>query len=189
MIEKYSDIEIKFVTDTLSKSIPFMKKEDIDIVFFCLDEDNEDELMFIRDMKDEGLQTKFIILDFSSKKELFVKAIKYGVEGYILGSSDETEILYIIKEVYKGKKYYDANVVDTMVHKSFVNTESAIHLTPREKEILCEIGKGMNNREIAGKLYISEHTVKKHINHIFEKLKLDDRTQVALYANEYGISG
>lgn len=187
IIGKYNNMEIKFLSETLGKAIPLIKKENIDIVFLDLHEDNEDELILIKKIKDQGIQIKFIILDFNSNKELFVKAIKFGVEGYILGNSDEIEILHIIDQIYKGKKYYDAYFIDIMINENCVKTEAVSQLTPREKEILCEIGKGMNNREISKEFFISEHTVKKHINHIFEKLNIGDRTQVALYANRCGI--
>lgn len=187
-MEKYN-MTVELSTDKLSKVKHIIESKGVDIVFFCLDECNEDELMLIKDAKEKGSNVKYIILDFNSNKEVFIQAVKYGVEGYILGSSEEKEIIHIIKEVYRGKKYYDACLVDSMVNEQYVKPDFIIKLTPREKEILCTIGKGMSNREISKELYISENTVKKHINHIFEKLELYDRTQVALYANKYGIVG
>ena len=56
-------------------------------------------------------------------------------------------------------------------------------LTPREREVLYEIGRGLSNQQIAKKLFITESTVKKHVGQIFAKLGLKDRTQAALYAN------
>ena len=55
-------------------------------------------------------------------------------------------------------------------------------LTPREQEVLRELGKGMTNKQIAQKLFITEYTVKKHVSQILAKLGLADRTQAALYA-------
>jgi DNA-binding NarL/FixJ family response regulator len=57
-------------------------------------------------------------------------------------------------------------------------------LTQREREVLEALGEGLCNKEIAGKLYISEYTVKKHVSQIFSKLELTDRTQAALYARD-----
>ena len=67
------------------------------------------------------------------------------------------------------------------------NLEEIRELTRREKEILFCISKGKTNHEISTDLCITEHTVKKHISNIFEKLNLRDRTHAALYVHERGI--
>lgn len=187
IITRYGNMKISLSSETLKETIPLIEKGEIDVVFLHLYENNKNELMLIKELKDRGILTRFIVLDFNRNKELFVKAIKCGVEGYIMGQSNEIEILHIIDQIYKGKKYYDAYFIDSMINQNSVKVEKVTQLTPREREILCEIGKGMNNREISGKFYISENTVKKHINHIFEKLHITDRTQAALYANRCGI--
>ena len=56
-------------------------------------------------------------------------------------------------------------------------------MTAREQDVLRELGKGMNNKQIAQNLFITEYTVKKHISRILSKLGLTDRTQAAIYAN------
>jgi two-component system nitrate/nitrite response regulator NarL len=58
-------------------------------------------------------------------------------------------------------------------------------LTTREKEILGEVTKGLSNRKIAERFYITEHTVKKHVNHILEKLNIKDRTEAILYVERH----
>lgn len=60
-------------------------------------------------------------------------------------------------------------------------------MTSRELEVLKALGKGLNNRAIADDLFISEHTVKKHVGAILNKLCLEDRTQAALYAVSKGL--
>ncbi|NLA58074.1 MAG: response regulator transcription factor [Firmicutes bacterium] len=60
-------------------------------------------------------------------------------------------------------------------------------LTPREKEVLALIATGMTNAEIAEQLFISPHTVKNHVTNIYKKLKVEDRTQIALWAIAAGL--
>lgn len=175
------------VVETVKESVPLIKSSKIDIVLLDLHEQNKDELILIKELKECGIKTKFIILDFYNDKNIFVKAIRCGVEGYILGKSDEMELIYIIGQVYKGKKYFDSYFIDCMVKENSIEPERIDQLTEREKEILCEIGKGMSNQQISKKLCISENTVKKHNNHIFDKLNIRDRTQLALYANKCGM--
>jgi DNA-binding NarL/FixJ family response regulator len=187
IISRYKGVEVKLATDSVKEAISSIKESKVDIVFIALHEYNENELQMIKEMKEHGVKSRFIILDFNKNKEFFVKAIKSGVEGYILGKSNEMEILYIIEQINNGKKYYDAYFIDSMINENNDETEGIEELTAREVEILCEIGKGMSNKKISEKFFISEHTVKKHINHIFDKLNIRDRTQAALYANRCGI--
>jgi len=180
-------MKVSLAVESLKDAYSLINKEYIEFIFFDLNNHNQQELMMIKEIKDCRIKSKFIIIDFNSNKEFFVKAIKYGVEGYILGKSSELEILHIIEQIYKGKKYFDAYFIDSMINEDNSEPEDITQLTPREREILCEIGKGMSNKMISEKFYISEHTVKKHINHIFEKLNITDRTHAALFANRCGI--
>ena len=186
IISKNNNI-ISFVGETLRQAKGLIIENQIDIIFCDLNELNKTELLLIKELKENKIKSKFIIIDFTKNKELFVEAIKFGVEGYILGTSNETEIIHIIDQVSKGRKYFDAYFIDSMINQNSNETEGIEQLTAREKEILCAIGKGMSNRKISEEFYISEHTVKKHINHIFEKLNMKDRTQAALYINKFAI--
>ncbi|MFL0198432.1 LuxR C-terminal-related transcriptional regulator [Clostridium sp. WILCCON 0269] len=183
VISRCNRADVMLVGETLKEAVPLIKSSKINIVLFDLRQQNKDELLLIKEMKNSGVKSKFIMLDFNEDKNIFVEAIKCGVEGYILGKSDEVEFLYTINQVYKGKKYYDSYFIDCMIRENTIEPVRVEQLTPREKEILCEIGKGLPNQEISKKLHISENTVKKHTTHIFDKLNVRDRTQVALYVN------
>ena len=91
--------------------------------------------------------------------------------------------------ISKGRKYYDPGVLDleTKSNSAFEGDEYIEQLTPKEKEILIELGRGHSNKEISKALYITEFTVKKHVSQVFAKLGLADRTQAALYANAKGL--
>lgn len=65
----------------------------------------------------------------------------------------------------------------------------ALPLTEREKEVLCLIGEGLTNAEIAARLYLSDKTVKSHVSNILAKLRLPDRTQAAVFAFKQGLLG
>jgi len=106
IITRCNNMKINLSVETLNEAIPLIEKEEIDVVFLHLYENNKDELMLIKEMKERGILTRFIILDFDGNKEFFLKAIKCGVEGYILGESNEIEILHAINQIYKGKKHY-----------------------------------------------------------------------------------
>lgn len=189
IIERHDNMTIKLVAENLIQAK--INENDIDVILLDLHDQNEDELQLIKQMKKNGIKSKFVILDFNSSKKLFIEAIRCGVEGYVLGKSNEDEIVHIIQQVYRGKKCFDSYFIENMINEEEqqeqVKSLGIDDLTPREREILIEIGKGMSNRKISEKFFISEFTVKKHINHIFNKLKIRDRTKAALYANKCGI--
>lgn len=130
-----------------------------------------------------SVDTKFIILTSSIRKDDFLKAEELKIDGYILKEAFVEDIIYAIKIVARGKKFIDPDILE---YKNNYYQEDVFHeLTEREKDVLKELGKGLSNSMIAENLYISEHTVKKHVSSILLKLELTHRTQAALLANNY----
>ena len=153
-----------------------------DITLVDINLGGENGLDFIKKAKKRQLKTLFIILTSSSKREDFLCAKNMGVEGYILKDADLEEIIYGIKTIYKGKKFYDSRMI--IEEQETSEPDLFDTLTGREKEILEEVGNGLTNKQIAEKLYITENTVKKHITNLLGKLGVKHRVEMALYLNE-----
>jgi len=156
------------------------KKPDLAIVDLYLG--NKDGLQIVSDSKKEGLRTKFVILTSSIKKEDYIRAKEIGIDGYILKEAYAEDILYALNVVLRGKQFIDPEIIRYEISSAQENKYLA-ELTPRERDVLIELGKGLSNQEIAKNLFISEHTVKKHVSNILLKLELSHRTQAALLAN------
>ena len=133
-----------------------------------------------------GYKTKFIILTSSMKKEDFLKSKEAGVDGYVLKEAYAEDIIYAIHLVLRGKRYIDSEIIKYEIASTSENS-NLDSLTPGERDVLIELGKGLSNQEIAKKLYISENTVKKHVSNILSKLELEHRTQAALLVNNLSI--
>ena len=135
-----------------------------------------------------GIKCKFVIFTSSTKEEDFKKAKEIGVSGFLLKEALPEELIHALQMIGKGRKYYDPAVLDLMTKVQTPFDDGHVdQLTPKEKEILIELGKGHSNKEISQSLYITEFTVKKHVSQVFAKLGLADRTQAALYANAKGL--
>ena len=146
----------------------------------------EDGLEIIKKIKNKATDTKFIILTSSLKKEDYIRSEEAGVDGYILKDAFAEDIIYAINIVLRGRKFIDPEITKYKLETSNNNFED---LTPREYDVLVELGKGMSNFEIAKKLFISENTVKKHVSSILLKLDLNHRTQAALLVNQFSPGG
>jgi len=157
-----------------------------DLVLIDLKLADESGLDVIKLARANGITSKFILLTSSASREDFLKAEEVVVDGYVLKEALPEELLFAIQLVHKGRKYYDPGLMEDKMRMSVSSPTD--ELTPKEKEVLIELGQGACNREIASRLYISEFTVKKHVSQILAKLQVADRTQAALYANAVGIT-
>ena len=166
----------------IEEALGIMKANQPDITLVDLNLSGENGLDLIKEAKKQQLQTLFIVLTSSSKREDFLCAKNMGVEGYILKDADLEEIIYGIKAIYKGKKFYDSRML--IDEQTTLKQDSFDTLTEREKEILEEVGNGLTNKQIADKLFITENTVKKHITNLLGKLGVKHRVEMVLYLND-----
>jgi len=110
------------------------------------------------------------------------RALQAGARGYMLKSMPPGELLAGIREVHAGKKRIPPEVAAHLAEHMGEET-----LTARELEVLREVAGGNRNRDIAGRLFITEETVKVHVKHIMEKLDAKDRTEAVAIALRRGI--
>ena len=133
---------------------------------------------------------KILILTTFDDDEYVSQAMSYGAKGYLLKDSPPEDLALAIRSVNKGHTHLGPGLFKKALTYTPAKVEVAsitsqlAELSPRENEVLNLIAVGLNNREIAHKLYISEKTVKNHVTSILSKLDLRDRTQAALLATK-----
>lgn len=181
------DIENVEQANDIKTAMESMSTQAFDLALVDMRLKNENGLDFISYAKANYPNSKFMILSSSSSPSDFERAIQAGVDGYILKDAFPEDIVYAVKAVLRGRKYFDPVFMERknfLIDQNSQGFTTDSTLSHREKEILDCLGKGLNNKSIAHKLYISENTVKKHISSILAKLNLEDRTQAALYVNK-----
>jgi DNA-binding NarL/FixJ family response regulator len=146
-----------------------------------------------RSLHDQAPQIKVLILTTFGDEEYVTQAMRYGAKGYLLKDTPSEELAEAIRAVQKGYTHFGPGLFEKMIAAPVVDVVEAPtseppeyeELTPREQEVLRLIAAGKSNREIAEALYISERTVKNHVNSILRRLNLRDRTQAAIWATQF----
>jgi DNA-binding NarL/FixJ family response regulator len=141
-------------------------------------------------IKEDLPTTKILMLTISDEEDDLYEAIKAGANGYLLKEISIDEIGNAVRSVNGGQSLISPSMASKLLNEfaAMVRKEEekqqvpAPRLTPREMEVLEHVAKGMNNREIAKALFISENTVKNHVRNILEKLHLHSRMEAVVYA-------
>lgn len=121
---------------------------------------------------------KILLITTFQDDEYISQALSLGCKGYILKQNIQG-IIPAINAVYSGNHVFDSKIVSNIQKHSKRNIN--VDLTDREFDILLLVAEGLNNKEIADKLFLSEGTVRNYISNMLEKLSLRDRTQLAIY--------
>lgn len=134
----------------------------------------------VRHLKSTSLLTQFMMLTVYENNEQVFEALKAGANGYLLKSASPAEIIASIKELNQGGSPMSTTIARklvTLFQEEHIHRDEAAVLTPREKEVLQSIAKGMLYKEIGDQLGISFNTVRQHISKIYEKLHVQNRTE------------
>jgi NarL family two-component system response regulator LiaR len=132
---------------------------------------------------------RVIVLTSFPDDDRLLPAIQAGAAGYLLKNADPQEVVRAVRAAHAGEALLDPAVAARLVAAiaQRPGPEPAERLTPREREVLALIARGMPNKLIARELEISEKTVKTHVGHVLAKLGVTDRTQAALQAVREGL--
>ena len=136
-----------------------------------------------------------VVLTIHHDDEHLFTALKAGAIGYVLKDAPPEQTVEAIRAAARGEGFLGptlvGRVVDEFARVARIRTaakEVFADLTRREMEILELLGTGLRNKDIAARLFLSEKTVKNHISSIFAKLQVNDRTEAAVLASEYGLT-
>jgi DNA-binding NarL/FixJ family response regulator len=139
----------------------------------------------------EKRRCRTVLLTAAISDDDVVEAVRLGAWGVVLKESSPETLLECVRRVYRGEQWIDRETM-TRAFGHAMQREAAMReasriLTPREIEIVRMIAQGLRNRVIAERLSISEGTVKIHLHNVYEKLGIDGRLELMLYAQEKGL--
>jgi len=169
-------------------------KPDIVILDISLPEVSGIEV--ITSINQKSPDTKALMITHAMEEQAIIKAIRAGAKGYLSRNTNVSEIIKAIQVVHQGEFWVQRKLVSRFIDDDFMSEISAEDsrqnkldtLTPREQDVLRALIKGSTNKEIANELFISEKTVKSHLNQVFKKLNVSRRLEAILSAIKAGLT-
>lgn len=193
--------EVKGIAASAEIAISLIKKHRPDVVLMDINMPDMDGITAIQEIQKLNLGTKIIALTGYDDSDLIFRAMKVGAKGYLLKTMAASQLIRAIEEITSGKIYLPSALAakffdhfqNSIKEETIIGTEDRenllSYLTQREEEVLTLLTQGTTYKGVAKQLFISETTVKTHVNNIFQKLQVNDRTQAVLYAINNGLGG
>jgi DNA-binding NarL/FixJ family response regulator len=160
-----------------------------DVVFMDVRMPGMDGIEATRRIREASPETKIILITIDESRGAISEAIQAGVSGYLLKDASPDALVDAAKNAVEGNAVIHPQLTKTFIEEaqSASDEPKAAPLSKREREILQKVADGATTRQVASDLGISPHTVKTHLERIFEKLGANDRAQAVAIAIRTGI--
>lgn len=187
------DFEVVATCSGGSAAVEAVARHRPDVLVLDLRMPGVDGLEVIRRLQASGeIPTRVVLLTGSIDEEEALEAIRLGVRGVVLKEMASRLLVECVRKVHAGERWLERGsfgaAMERAARREAAASDLAARLTPREIEIVRLVGRGLRNREIAERLFISEGTVKGHLHRVFTKLDLDTRSALTRYALEKGLN-
>jgi DNA-binding NarL/FixJ family response regulator len=158
-----------------------------DVILLDLEMPGVDGVAALEELRDAGSTSRAIVFTAYDTDQRILGALRAGARGSLLQGASRTEIFYATRTVHAGGSLLEPGVTTRLLDQLRENSELREPLTPRELEVLVLISEGLHNSEIAGRLFVTERTVKFHVSSILAKLGADNRTEAVAVAARRGL--
>lgn len=182
VIRMYRPEEQVLQAGNVKEAVACVEKSRVDMAFVDLKLKRESGFSFVRWLREHGKPVKVLLIASGLKNREFEQARELGIEGCVQKDAFLDEILYGLKVVERGGRFYSSGLIESMEEEEQEKKKLG-GLTGRELEVLKLLSRGYSNAKIGQKLFISEGTVKKHITSILGKLCLENRVEAVLFAS------
>lgn len=192
VMSRQEDIEMVGTAANGCEALELVEEKQPDVVLLDIRMPEMDGVECTRRIKQEFPGIKVIILTTFDDDDYVFDALRYGASGYLLKGVSVDGLTNAVREAARGGSIIAPDVASKVLQmfsrmaqgdvQVRVNKKNALELTKMEWQVIREVGCGLSNKEIAGRLYLSEGTVRNYISSILRKLELRDRTQLAIWA-------
>ncbi len=182
----YDDMELVGEAGDGEEAIRLCESLQPDVVLMDLLMPNVDGVAATRTIKERWPEIQVVALTSFKEKEYVEGALKAGASGYLLKNVSAEELVAAIRRVVAGQPSLSPEAARVLIQKVNQPESPGEDLTDREKEILSLMVTGLNNTQIATKLFVSQSTIKFHVSNILAKLGVTGRTEaVAMAVREH----
>jgi len=185
------DIRVLARCTTGEETLQAVRKHRPDVLILDIRMPGMDGLKVLRQMKRAERPTRVVLLTAALDEDEVMEAITLGVNGVVLKEMAPQLLVQCVRKVHAGEQWLEKQSVSRALEKLLRREAGARQfaklLTPREIEIVRMVAAGLRNQQIADKLHISEGTVKIHLHNIYEKLRVDGRVALTVFAQEKGL--
>lgn len=191
VLDLVSDIELVGEAENGKLAIKMDLELEPDVILMDLMMPEMDGITCIREIKTQRPKARILVLTNFAGEDMIFPAIKAGAMGYHLKDSSPETLEEAIRQVFRGEPSLHPLIAKKVLEELHAPPEDqGVYetLTKRELEVLSLIAQGLENREIASQLVVSEATIRTHVSNILGKLHLASRTQAALYALREGLA-
>ena len=161
-----------------ASAVEMAERRKPDVVIMDVRMPGMDGLEATRSLTEQMPEAKVLIFTAYSERSLLSRGLESGAKGYILKEAPHQTLVRAIEKVAQGDGYVDPALMPAFL----AGKDQTDMLTTREREILQLLADGMSNADVAGRLFISQETVKSHVRHILTKLEADTRTHAVAIA-------
>jgi DNA-binding NarL/FixJ family response regulator len=192
VLEEEPDIELVGQASDGTEAVEKAAESLPDIVLMDIRMPRSSGIEACRAMKEAAPSAKIVILTISDEEEDLFEAIRAGASGYLLKDIPLDEVADAVRAVYGGQSLINPSMAAKLLtefaalarrdDEERAQELPAPRLTEREMQVLKLVARGMNNRDIAKELFISENTVKNHVRNILEKLQIHSRMEAVMVA-------
>jgi DNA-binding NarL/FixJ family response regulator len=182
------DVDIVGEATNGVEAVEAVKELSPEVVFMDVRMPGMDGLEATRVIRDIAPDTKVILFTIEESRAAIADAIRAGVSGYLLKDVSATELIQAARLALEGKAVIHPTLTRAFIEEiQYVETPRETPLSRRESQILQKVAYGATTKEVAHDLNISPHTVKTHLERIFEKLGANDRAQAVAIALRKGL--
>ncbi|MCF0133522.1 MAG: response regulator transcription factor [Blautia sp.] len=198
VLNSKENLEVTGVAANGQEVIREVRENKPDVILMDIRMPKMDGVQCTKIIKENYPEIKIIILTTFDDDEYVYNALKFGASGYLLKGVSMDELVDSIATVYSGRAMINPDIATKVVrlfsqmarsdYKIQVGIKEPTDLTKTEWKVIGEVGKGLSNKEIAETLNFSEGTVRNYLSSILNKLELRDRTQLAIWAVQTGVT-
>jgi DNA-binding NarL/FixJ family response regulator len=188
-------IEIVGEASTGREAVERTRRLDPDVVLMDVRMPDLDGIAATREVAQFAPRTRVLILTTFEQDDYIFGALRAGASGFMLKRTRPEELIAAVHTIDAGESLLSPSVTRRVIDRiaqqpapDFGDQTKLHQLTPRERDVLELVARGLSNREIARELVVEESTIRTHVKRILMKLHLRDRVQVVIFAYETGIS-